>query len=201
MPNTLARQLQNRLFTAGRFGAFFTVVRNTNRRQKQWQACRADKVAFTTGFYRRSEFRSQLEFMPCTDPMSEAEITEALSRWGVELLPIKNGNSQAYEALLAEAARQELPKNYREDLTKHDKAVLLSPGWTTSDFIWALRTSGTHIIALDNSESPKQAPGMVQSIGRFGDDEILFYRYSLGKLREITYDDALRIAREIRVAA
>jgi hypothetical protein len=102
--------------------------------------------------------------------------------------------NEIHALLIAEGARTNLPECYKRDLEVHDLAQLTER--ESQNFIWVLRTCGTHIFELDNF---KNAPGnrptdLVKCVGRFGDSAIQYYHFSNGVLTAVTYDKAFAIA-------
>lgn len=85
----------------------------------------------------------------------------------------------AFPAMLAESQRTGLPLTFKNDLLVHDS------GWLTTQapshpFVWVLRDSGTHIVALDWSQSEsgriRDAAHMLASIAdSFGVDRCRFF--------------------------
>jgi hypothetical protein len=96
---------------------------------------------------------------------------------------------EIHAILLSEAARVNLPEAYQRDLTFHDLNDLHES--QTKHFIYVLRTSGTHIIRLDQG---RQQYSVVSAIATFGDAAMHWYQFHAGRLEEITVDQAKRLA-------
>lgn len=199
-------QYLNRLLVSPE-GFYWTVLKDRSRRKQQYSIVRADQVSTSTGtgYY----LRTVRHDMPCfsAEDGSFAQVNESqdgaailFERWKLKPVEIFNGYPEAFEALLIEAARRQLPQNYREDLTVHDKAELTSPGWCSKDFLWCLRTSGTAIVKLDRNKLQtsrgNRAADCFNALNHFGDSELYWYVYRDGKLREISAEKAREIAIE-----
>ena len=59
-------------------------------------------------------------------------------------------HQNAYQALLAESARVQLPIRFRTDLTRHDRTILAWPD-APLRFVWILGRDGTHLFGEDTS--------------------------------------------------
>lgn len=103
---------------------------------------------------------------------------------------------QIHTLLLAEAARVSLPEAYKRDLEVHDLNQLAENG--SQEFIWILRTCGTHLFALDKfRDTPGNRPSdLVAAMKGMGDYVMHFYHFSQGALKQVTYEQSRTIARE-----
>jgi hypothetical protein len=109
-----------------------------------------------------------------------------------------------YETLLAESQRKKLPESYATDLSAHDRRDLHET--RTQDFIWVLRTNGTHLILLDAIKEPLPPTASivpnhptytVRALkDTFNDNEKHWYHFSNGQLVPIDYNNALTLAED-----
>lgn len=182
-------------------GLFFTVVKDPKRRKNQFSIHRADQTYTFEGVYQRKIPRDMPVFgggFSQVD-LSQDAATKILEDWKLQPVEIFNGYPEAFLALSLEATRRELPKDYRTDLDI-DKKQLWSPGWCSREFLWCLRTYGTHMVSLDaenlRPDRGSRAQDCVKAIQRFGDQEMYWYVYDGQRLREITAEKAREIATE-----
>lgn len=104
---------------------------------------------------------------------------------------------QIHALLVTEGARLSLPEAYQRDLHVHDLNQLEESG--TQEFIWVLRTCGTHIFELDTfKDMAGNRPSDLMSCMKqtFSDNVRHFYHYKAGALREVTYEQGCTIATE-----
>lgn len=103
---------------------------------------------------------------------------------------------ETFKIIIAESDRTGLPKHYRNDLNI-DKELLDESN--SQEFIYVLRTCGTHLLPLDESYFTKdyRPDYHVQGYQRsFSDSEMYFYHFSEGVLKPIDYETAYNIARK-----
>jgi hypothetical protein len=187
MPNS--KPIYNQLYADDK-GRYFTFEK-TPYRKKPYAIKLAQKIGLGTSLYRsRTEMSKFAVFMPpgWSDGLfSLDEANRVIQDWHLAPVPIFNGYPEAYKQLVAEAERLGLPQHYQNDLYKYDKEILCTPT-APAEFIWVLRKHGTHLLRLNSD--------MISAVqANFGRDHY-WYHYSDGKLRQVTYDQALMIARD-----
>jgi len=103
---------------------------------------------------------------------------------------------EIHAQLIAESERTSLPECYKNDLLVHDLTRLVETG--SQEFIWVLRTCGTHLFTLDyiKDTGGNRPAELVRSLYGFGDADQRWYYFTHGALREITHDQAVPIAEE-----
>ena len=93
--------------------------------------------------------------------------------------------------LSAESVRTGLPQFYKNDVVVHDLNQLIeSP---TEDFIWVLRTCGSHLVDLTIPRKFGSAYNLVTAIGSSFDGHV-WYHFKDGILTEITFEEAKKLA-------
>ena len=95
-----------------------------------------------------------------------------------------------YMTIKAEALRQNMPEHYRTDLITHDRQIL-SKKDAPAQFVWVLRTCGTHLIGKysdDDAQRKLFARTYLESILE-SNPKALFYIYRGGQLVRATYDN------------
>jgi hypothetical protein len=170
-----------------------TLVKDPDRRQKQWSfhmpiLGRKDEG----GFYKRSVPCGIPEFKCGTDAMTEQQALDTAAQWGLVEVPIDNGHPEIHALLVAEAERLGLPKHYRDDVYVYDKIILCSPGYTCTEFIWLLRTMGSHFMHFQGDDRMAYLKAMNES----GDADRHWYYFNGGRLQPIDYERAVRITRD-----
>lgn len=101
--------------------------------------------------------------------------------------------------LLAESARVALPEAFHRDVTVHDLRELQET--ETQEFIWVLRTCGSHLIRLDKLQPSERVPTFraitpshwLECISGLGDPKMLYYHFTGHHLRPVTLEHARRI--------
>jgi hypothetical protein len=103
---------------------------------------------------------------------------------------------EIHAVLEAEGAAKNLPEAYKIDLHKHDFDVLVQ--YNTQQFIWVLRTCGTFLYPLDPqhvSTKYGSRPTDCVTYAPKSDHVVLFYHFSDGKLKAVTFEEALAAAK------
>ena len=96
----------------------------------------------------------------------------------------------------AEAGRRNLPEHYATDLTTHDRQIL-SKKDAPKDFVWVLRTCGTHLIGkyADDDAKRKDFTKIYLEGIQESNPKALFFIYRAGQLYKTTYDNCQEFLR------
>ena len=116
-----------------------------------------------------------------------------------------DGWPAAFAAVYAEAHAAGLPEHFTHDLWHHQRH--LSGPDAPERFLWHVQVWGTHVLSLDPFEDGEPGPGnhprrLVTTIRDcFGGREGAVWHYWNGRrLRRVTYEKALDLARAVKAA-